>query len=269
MMNYTLDVATLTDSGKVRPHNEDSVTQRAESGVLVLADGMGGYNAGEVASALATELVAEGLHGRCSRQPDGQPVPRAILSRWIDEQVSAANAAILQRAHADASCAGMGATLALTVFQGRTVTVGHVGDSRVYRLRRGELQALTRDHSLLEEQIRNGLLTREQARQSHNRNVVTRALGVDAEVDTEIQIFDVRPGDVFLLCSDGLTDMVDDDTLRTTLSAMQHNLELAAHNLVQLANDCGGRDNISVILARVCGQEHWWSRLYGRLRRAA
>jgi protein phosphatase len=268
MMNYSLDVTTLTDSGKVRPHNEDSVTQRAESGVLVLADGMGGYNAGEVASALATELVAEGLHVRCSQQ-DGPPVSSAMLSRWIDEQVNGANAAILQRAHVDASCAGMGATLALTVFRGRTVTVAHVGDSRVYRLRRQELKALTRDHSLLEEQIRNGLMTREQARLSHNRNVVTRALGVDPEVDTEIQIFDVRPGDIFLLCSDGLTDMVDDETLRSTLTAMQDNLELAARNLVQLANDCGGRDNISVILARVCGQEHWWSRLYGRLRRAA
>ena len=268
-MNYTLDVATLSDSGKVRPHNEDSITQRAEAGVLVLADGMGGYNAGEVASALATELVAEGLQSRCLAAPDGRPVSNASLSRWIDEQVSAANSAILQRARTDAGCAGMGATLALAVFRGRTVTVGHVGDSRVYRFRKGELQSLTRDHSLLEEQIRNGLMTREEARKSHNRNVVTRALGVEAEVDTEIQVFDTRPGDIFLLCSDGLTDMVDDDTIGATLGAVQHNLPLAAHNLVQLANDCGGRDNISVILARVCGQEHWWTRLYGRLRRAA
>jgi len=268
-MNFSLDVASLTDSGKVRPHNEDSVTQRPDTGVLVLADGMGGYNAGEVASALATELVAEGLHGRCLALGEGQAVSSATVSRWIDEQVSAANAAILARAQSDAACAGMGATLALAVFHARTVTVGHVGDSRIYRFRRNELQALTRDHSLLEEQIRNGLLTREQARHSRNRNVVTRALGVDPEVDTEIQVYDVRAGDLYLLCSDGLTDMVDDETLRATLAAMQHNLPLAARNLVQLANDCGGRDNISVILARVHAQENWWSRLYGRLRRAA
>lgn len=268
-MNYTLDVAALSDSGKVRPHNEDSISQRTETGVLVLADGMGGYNAGEVASALATELVAEGLHGRCSAAGEGRPVSNAILSRWIDEQVNAANSAILHRARADASCAGMGATLALTVFRGRTVTVGHVGDSRVYRFRQGELQSLTRDHSLLEEQIRNGLLSRDEARRSHNRSVVTRALGVDPEVDTEIQVYDVRPGDIFLICSDGLTDMVDDDTIGSSLAATRHDLHLTARNLVQLANDCGGRDNISVILARVAGQDHWWSRLYGRLRRAA
>ncbi len=268
-MHYTLDIASLTDAGKVRQHNEDSISHRVDSGVLVLADGMGGYQAGEVASALATELVAEGLHARCSRPASAKPVSTAMLSRWIDEQVHAANAAILGRSRTDPRCAGMGATLALTVFHGRTVVVGHVGDSRVYRLRRGELVALTRDHSLLEEQVRNGFMTREQARHSHNRNVVTRALGVEQDVDTEIQIFDVRPGDVFMLCSDGLTDMLDDAVIAETLTPLQDNLPLAVRQLVQAANDCGGRDNIAVILARVRGQESWWSRLYEFLRKAA
>ena len=268
-MQYTLDVASLTDPGKVRAHNEDSISHRIDSGVLVLADGMGGYQAGEVASALATELVAEGLHARCVKAASSKPVSTAMLSRWIDEQVHAANSAILGRAQTDASCSGMGATLALTVFHGRTVVVGHVGDSRVYRLRRGELAALTRDHSLLEEQVRNGFLTREQARHSHNRNVVTRALGVEQNVDTEIQIYDVRPGDLFLLCSDGLTDMLDDEAIRGTLLTLQENLPLAVRQLVQTANDCGGRDNIAVILARVRAQETWWTRLTRLLRKAA
>jgi protein phosphatase len=269
MSNYSLHVACLTDSGKVRAHNEDSVSQRAESGVLVLADGMGGYNAGEVASALATELVAEGLHRERIGLPEGREPSASVASAWISAQVRAANRAILQRAEQDASCAGMGATLVLALFHGRSVSIGHVGDSRVYRYRRGQLEALTRDHSLLEEQIRSGMLTREQARDSHNRNVVTRALGVEADVATEIGVFDVRPGDLYLLCSDGLTDMLDDETVARTLAEVQHDLPLAASNLVQLANDCGGRDNISVILARIGGAEHWWSRLYGRLRRAA
>jgi len=253
MTNLTLHVACLTDSGKVRPHNEDSVSQRAESGVLVLADGMGGYNAGEVASALATEMVAEGLHRRRASLPEGALPSPSMASAWITEQVRSANSAILQRAEQDASCAGMGATLVLAMFHGSTVSIGHVGDSRVYRYRRGQLAPLTRDHSLLEEQIRNGLLTREQARDSHNRNVVTRALGVEPDVATEIGVFDVRPGDLYLLCSDGLTDMLDDETVARTLSEVQHDLPLAVSNLVQLANDCGGRDNISVILARVGG----------------
>ena len=268
-MTYTLEVASLTDTGKVRQHNEDSVTHRSASGVLVLADGMGGYNAGEVARALATDLIAEGLHERCSSYPPSQPVSTGTLSRWIDEQVNAANTAILSRAARDVQCNGMGATLALALFRGRTVTVGHVGDSRVYRLRDGVFEALTRDHSLLEEQIRNGFLTREQARTSHNRNVVTRALGVEAEVDTEILVADVRPADVFLLCSDGLTDMLDDDTIARNLIELKYDLKLAAQHLVQLANDCGGRDNISVILAKVNGQDPWWSRWVERLRRAA
>ena len=269
MMNYSLDVASLTDAGKVRPLNEDSVTERIASGVLVLADGMGGYNAGEVASALATELVADGLDGHCSAAAGSRSVSIATLRLWIDEEVNAANLAILSRAANDPACAGMGATLALAVFNGRNVAVGHVGDSRVYRLRRQEFAALTRDHSLLEEQVSQGLLTREQARHSHNRNVVTRALGVESAVETEIKVIDVRPGDLFLLCSDGLTDMLDDDIIQSTLLALQHDLRLAAQQLVQLANDCGGRDNISVILARVRADPSWWSRLFGFLRRAA
>lgn len=268
-MNYTLEVASFTDSGKVRPCNEDSIVQRADTGVLVLADGMGAYQAGELASAMATGMIAEGLHGHCRALPEGRAVPKAVMARWIDEQVNAANDAILERARIDPACEGMGATLALAVFRGCSVTVAHLGDSRIYRLRDDQLQALTCDHSLLAEQVRNGLLTREQARHSHNRSVVTRALGVGPRADTEIRTFDTRPEDIFLLCSDGLTDMVDDGAIRATVEAMRHDLALAATNLVQLANDCGGRDNVSVILARVLGPDPWWSRLYGRLHRAA
>jgi protein phosphatase len=131
------------------------------------------------------------------------------------------------------------------------MTVGHIGDSRLYRLRKDGFEQVTRDHSLLQEQIDSGMLTKEQARYSQNKNLVTRAVGIDPEVETEIHTYNVEPGDIYLLCSDGLSDMVQDEDIHSTLSTLQSNLPLAAKQLVQLANDCGGRDNISVILVRI------------------
>jgi serine/threonine protein phosphatase PrpC len=131
------------------------------------------------------------------------------------------------------------------------MSVGHVGDSRLYRLRSETFEQVTRDHSLLQEQIDSGMITKEQARFSQNKNLVTRAVGIDAEVETELHTYAVEPGDIYLLCSDGLSDMVTDEDLQLTLSSLQANLPLAAEQLVQQANDNGGRDNISVILVRV------------------
>jgi protein phosphatase len=145
----------------------------------------------------------------------------------------------------------MGTTLVSAVFYNNSVTVAHIGDSRLYRLRDGEFSQLTKDHSLLQEQIDAGLVTKEQARTSQNKNLVTRALGVDPAVEPEIRDYEVKQGDIYLLCSDGLNDMVDDDEIGMTLGMLAANLELCAAQLVQMANDNGGRDNVSVILIKV------------------
>jgi len=137
------------------------------------------------------------------------------------------------------------------LFFDNRISLAHVGDSRLYRLRGGTLEQITRDHSLLQEQIDSGMITKEQARNSQNKNLVTRAVGIDPEVETEVHTYPVEPGDIFLLCSDGLSDMVTDEDIQLTLSSLRANLPLAAQQLVQQANDNGGRDNISVILVRV------------------
>jgi protein phosphatase len=145
----------------------------------------------------------------------------------------------------------MGTTIVASVFCGNRASIGHVGDSRCYRLRGEALEQLTRDHSLLQEQIDSGMLTPERAKYSLNKNLVTRALGIEASVDPEIHEYQVRRGDLFLLCSDGLCDMVDDEDISLTMQALGANLKLAAQQLVQMANDNGGKDNVSVILVRV------------------
>ncbi len=252
----SLEFATATDPGMVRSHNEDSIATEAEIGLAVLADGMGGYNAGEVASGIAVAmLTTEMKQALQSHEPHrlaasgGEPMA-AVLVR---ENSGKANAAIYQTAQSQPQYAGMGTTLVVALFFDNQVTVGHIGDSRLYRLRKQELSQVTRDHSLLQEQIDSGMITKEQARYSQNKNLVTRAVGIDPDVETEVHTYDVEQGDIYLLCSDGLSDMVTDEDIQATLDAMRANLPLAAKQLVQLANDCGGRDNISVILVRIVG----------------
>jgi protein phosphatase len=253
-LSSALEIASLTDPGRVRNLNEDCIAERGDSGVVVLADGMGGYNAGEVASGLATSMIADGLHRDWMARP---PLPASrteglcLAQRLMTEHINRANATIYGRAKNDPQCAGMGTTLVAGMFYDDSITVAHIGDSRLYCLRGEELYQMTRDHSLLQEQIDSGLLTREQARVSHNKNLVTRALGIDPVVDTEIHSYPVLPEDVYLFCSDGLNDMVSDEELRLTLGTLRGNLRLAAEHLVQTANDNGGRDNVSVILVRI------------------
>jgi protein phosphatase len=250
----TLEIATATDTGKVRSHNEDSIAADAEMGLAVLADGLGGYNAGEVASGIAVATMAteikQSLAGHEPHEANGA-TSEPLAVKLIKENSARANAAIYQAARSQPRYAGMGTTLVAALFYGNRVTVGHVGDSRLYRLRQGKLEQITRDHSQLQEQIDSGMISEEQARYSQNRNVVTRAVGIDPEVETEVHTHDVEAGDIYLLCSDGLSDMVMDDDIHATLDKLQSNLPLAAQQLVQLANDNGGRDNISVILVRV------------------
>jgi protein phosphatase len=174
-----------------------------------------------------------------------------MAAALIRENSAKANAAIYQTAKSQPQYAGMGTTLVVALFFDNRMSVGHIGDSRLYRLRKDEFSQVTRDHSLLQEQIDSGMITKEQARFSQNKNLVTRAVGIDPEVETEVHTYDVEQGDIYLLCSDGLSDMVTDEDIHATLDAMRANLPLAATQLVQTANDSGGRDNISVILVRV------------------
>jgi protein phosphatase len=266
-LSAALEIATRSDPGRVRPHNEDSVFADSVLGFAVLADGMGGYNAGEIASGMATAPLGADLaralaeRGSEKREADGQCWASVALAR----EIVRTNAAIHRAAESQPQYSGMGTTLVAALFHDDRVTVAHVGDSRLYRLRGDELAQLTRDHSLLQEQVDGGIITVEQARQAKNKNLVTRALGIDPLVDIEINDHDARAGDIFLLCSDGLTDMIEDDAIAKTLSLNSAQPEACAVRLVDIANERGGRDNVSVIVVRVKqafpARQYWWSRL--------
>ena len=253
-LSDALEIVLRTDTGRVREHNEDAVFANPHLGFVVLADGMGGYNAGEVASSMATTRLASELESalaaRAPHATDG-PGGEAFAGRCLRDAVADANAAIFQAAQNEAGYAGMGTTLVAALFFDDRVAVAHVGDSRLYRLRDGTLSLLTHDHSLLQEQIDSGLLSAEEARHSLNRNLVTRALGVDPLVEVDLAEHLVLPDDLYLLCSDGLNDMVPDEEIALALQTLSGHLELAATQLVEMANDQGGRDNVSVILVKV------------------
>ena len=172
----------------------------------------------------------------------------------LRDNIQKANASIFHAAESQPQYSGMGTTIVSGLFYDNRVAVGHVGDSRMYRLRGEVLETITRDHSLLQEQIDSGIISIEDARLSKNKNLVTRAVGIDAELEPEIHVHDVMVGDIYLLCSDGLNDMVEDDDIQATIYALQNNLPLAASQLIQMANDNGGRDNVSVILVKIKGR---------------
>jgi protein phosphatase len=267
-LSKALEIASATHTGMVRSHNEDAIASDGEIGLAVLADGMGGYNAGEVASGIAVALIGSELKQAVAKtslhslpQADGDL--QAI--RLLKAVIAKSNTSIYQSANSQPQYAGMGTTLVVTLFRDNRLSVAHIGDSRLYRLRDDQLEQVTRDHSLLQEQIDSGMLTKEAARKAQNKNLVTRALGIEPEVEPEIHTYDVRPGDIYLLCSDGLNDMVEDEDIELTLNAMGANLPLAASQLVQMANDNGGRDNVSVILIKATrdfpAADSWLSRV--------
>ena len=250
---------SATDPGRLRRNNEDSVAVDFDAALVVLADGMGGYNAGEVASNIATSFIRTEL-GRWLVEAAGQ-ASDADVRRAMDICVDNANRAIFNAGHTNPQYAGMGTTLVVGVFREGRVLLGHVGDSRGYRLRDGQLTQLTHDHSLLQEQIDAGLISQEEAAFSTHKNLVTRAVGVDETVLLESHQHDLLGGDVVLLCSDGLCDMIDDARIRDLLLAST-TLEAGALALIEAANQAGGKDNIAVILARVVGNaapvRTWW-----------
>ena len=248
-LSNVIELATATHSGMVRSHNEDSIAADAAVGLAVLADGMGGYNAGEVASGIAVAMISAEIKKNLAAIAGELDV--ATAEKLVGEHAVRANNAIFQASQSQPQYAGMGTTLVVALWHDDHMIVGHIGDSRLYRMRASKLEQVTKDHSLLQEQIDSGLITKEQARHSQNKNLVTRAVGIDPEVDAEVHSYPVQPGDIYLLCSDGLNDMVTDEDMELTLSSLQANLPLAAEQLVQQANDNGGRDNVSVILVRV------------------
>ena len=254
-----LELHSATDTGRARTNNEDSAAIDEPTHLVVLADGMGGYNAGEVASGMATTFIRSELGRWLSEASDS--ATDADVRRAMEICVDNANRAIFNAANSNPQYAGMGTTLVVGVFRGTRLLMGHVGDSRCYRQRAGRLMQITHDHSLLQEQIDAGLITAEQAAFSANKNLVTRAVGVEDTVLLETHVHDVMPGDVYLLCSDGLSDMLDDETIGQLLQSCDL-LPEAASALIDAANEAGGKDNISVVLARVRGSaasaRSWW-----------
>ena len=273
--------ASASDRGMVREQNEDTIAIVEECGLALIADGMGGYNAGEVASGIAADFLVRHLVDdlRQLRQgwsDDGgsDGASTRVLHALLRARIDGVNEAIIDAARREPDCEGMGTTLAMMLFAAGAVITLHLGDSRIYRMRHEVLSLLTRDHSLLQEQIDAGVLTEAEARESINRNFVTRALGVDIVAEPEINEYDVEPGDLYLICSDGLPDMLSDqqifDLLQVDAAGADSDgdgharngvdrsavadrtlLDDVASRLIAAANAHGGRDNVSVVLASV------------------
>ncbi len=246
--------AEISDTGRVRDHNEDAIGSDPDIGLMVLADGMGGYNAGEVASGIAVQIVTDmATEGALRQERHGIDAHSGLMRQSIvlRDAVYRANKIIFQTAQSQTHCEGMGTTIVACIFYDNRVSIAHVGDSRAYRLRDGELIQLTLDHSLLQELVDRGFYSAEEAERSTNRNYVTRALGVELSVEVEVHEHEVLPEDIYLLCSDGLPDMVEDEDIHLTISTFNASLDVVGQQLVELANDHGGRDNVSVMLAEV------------------
>ena len=249
-----IQIAEITDTGRVRDHNEDAIGSDPDLGLMVLADGMGGYNAGEVASGIAVQIVSELATEGATRENRDEIDPHSGLMRQsivLRDAVYRANKIIFQTAQSQTHCEGMGTTIVAAMFYDNKVSIAHVGDSRAYRLRAGQFEQLTLDHSLLQELVDRGFYSEEEAQRSTNRNYVTRALGVEPTVEVEVHEYEVLPEDVYLLCSDGLPDMVEDEDIHLTISTFNASLDNVGKQLIELANDHGGRDNVSVQLAQV------------------
>ncbi len=245
MMQYSF--YAMTDVGQVRLNNEDALAFDEDYGIAVLADGMGGYNAGEIASGMAVAFVTSELVRWLD--VESQRSGSTQIARGIGLSVDRANRSILQAATSNPHYTGMGTTVVVGVFQNNGLVLGHVGDSRCYRLRAEVLTQITRDHSLLQERVDAGYLTPAQAAVAPGKNLLTRALGVEEGVEVELHAHEVVGGDVYLMCSDGLTDMLSDDGIARVLATTASLPEMAAE-LVGKANAAGGRDNIAVLLVR-------------------
>jgi len=233
----TPSYATLSDIGRVRTHNEDSVL--AQPPLFVVADGLGGHEAGEVASSIAVET----LRDHAPRRPDAKALARAV---------KAANREVIRAAREGFGRQGMGTTMTAAIVEGTHIAIAHVGDSRAYLLSAGELSRVSEDHSMVADMIRRGELSEAEARYHPNRSIITRALGTDPNMIADTYEVEAQPGDRLLLCSDGLTAMLEDAAIAETLAAYR-DPAIAARMLVDAANDAGGHDNVSVVIVDIAG----------------
>jgi serine/threonine protein phosphatase PrpC len=246
-----LEFAGLTDVGRVREKNEDAIAINEELKFALLADGMGGYNAGEVASEMAVsgikEILEKGLRRRrflfFRRRGDH-------IRQLLTEAIAEVNQRIYQKARSDPRYYGMGTTLAAIVFYGKHITIAHIGDSRIYRLRNGELVQLTRDHTWVQSQVEAGLMTAPEAQVSEYKSLLTRALGVYEEASADFEENEMQAGDVYLLCSDGLTDMLNKQEIANALKTSEDTLDGLSRVLIGKALAAGGSDNASAILIK-------------------
>jgi protein phosphatase len=251
-MTFKLDFALKTHAGLVRPLNEDAIGADPSCGLFALADGLGGYNAGEIASVMAISAVLDRLSAALAASKAAE-VPFAP-DEAIYDTVGEINATIYNAALNSAAFEGMATTLVIAWFLGTRLWIAHTGDSRLYRFRNGHLEQLTRDHSFSQELLDAGMVTEEEARLLPAKNLVTRALGAAADIEPEIQDVDVQDGDLLLLCSDGLTEMVGTYEIAGLLSIGEDDTHESARRLIDLANESGGRDNISVVLIQVIAE---------------
>lgn len=251
-----LQTAAGSDTGRIRRRNEDHIGEDVDLGLLVLADGMGGHAGGEVASRMAVETMLQALketipHTRGGRHDTLEALHGAVIRT---------NQGIHEAAGQDVACAGMGTTLAVALFRKGRVFLAHVGDSRIYRFRQDRLQRLTSDHTLVQELVDQGLCPPEQVRTAAGRNLLTRALGIEPRVEVDTREERLQPGDLYLLCSDGLSDMVDDTAIEALIRRHRDAPDTLTARLIARANDCGGRDNISVMIAVAPTPRAWYRR---------
>lgn len=269
-MTYAIVHGALSHPGRTRMHNEDRYGVDPDLGLFVVCDGMGGEKAGEVASELAVETIRKHLlatAGMCARPSLGQPDDTvSLVTNRLASAVRLANETIYSSAVDHVEWSGMGTTVVAAVIHDDVLSYAHVGDSRLYLLRHGTMQAVTVDHSWVADQVRLGWLTEEEAERSSQRNIVTRALGSDWHVDIALGELPLLPNDWLVLCSDGLTRELRADEIRESLMDAQ-DAQAASHRLVNLANAAGGGDNITVIVlaVREARQHGFWQRVRRRM----
>lgn len=256
---FVVQALGQTDIGRKREHNEDSIGLLDEHRIYIVADGMGGHAAGEVASRTAIDALISFIRqtkiDRDFTWPFGVSDNRTYAENIIDTGIQIANRKVCDLSESNPQYNGMGTTLAAVYAPDNRVLVAHVGDSRVYRVREGRLQLLTMDHSWVNEQLQRNIITEEEARTHRWRNVITRALGNRTELVVDIQVHTPKPGDLFLICSDGLSGMIDDDKIEMILNETAGDLDNACLTLIAAANEAGGQDNISAVLVRIDAAE--------------
>jgi protein phosphatase len=268
-----IEVAGTTDPGCVRKNNEDNLALDPDIGLLVVADGMGGHNSGEVASEIASSTILDFarkfLGGRKALVPEGGTPGLSPRGRQLEYFVKTANTMIYEKGRAFPKDAGMGTTVVAALIDSKSMTVAHVGDSRLYLWRRGDLSQLTSDHSLVGEQLRRGQISAQQAATSSLQNILTRALGAEADVQVDVADHPLLPGDVVLLATDGLSKMVADEEVGRVIAAEAAEPQKIVDILIAKSREAGGVDNVTVVVAKVPpagagGMKGIVSRLFGR-----